>query len=109
MKELGYRHPNFKNIATTPYDEEKGDLDVSCTYDTMDWVIADSSGKSGIKTLQDLLNKIEKNISERGNVLNYKYSNEIIMMHDDYRIKEMFQPLIRRIIEKEIKCELPKL
>jgi peptidoglycan-N-acetylglucosamine deacetylase len=108
LKELGYRQPNFKNITITPYNEEKGDLNISCTYDTMDWTAADGSAEFGIKTLQDLFNRMDENVPDEYRTLNHKGSNDIIMMHDDDRIKNMFQPLIKRMIEKEIKFELPK-
>ena len=45
LKELDYRQPNFDNINYEWYKKEGFDknLDVVCTYDSMDWTVADGS------------------------------------------------------------------
>lgn len=102
LKKLGYTQPKFENLNFIPFDEINGDLDVSCTYDTMDWTVADGSAEFGIKTFDDLLNRIDEDVPNGGRGLNYVNSSDIIMMHDDERIKNMFQPLITRMLEKGI-------
>ncbi len=39
--------------------------------------------------------------------INYFGLNEIVMMHDDFRIKKMFIPMIEELIKKRIKFEMP--
>ena len=108
LKNLGYKQPKFEKITVTPYDEKKGDLDISCTYDTMDWTVSDGSHMFGIKSLQDMYDRMDEDEPFKGRPLTYDKSNDIIMMHDDERIKDMFQLIIKRLIEKGIKFELPK-
>jgi len=111
LKELGYSQPEFKGINYHWYKSEghHKDADVYCTYDMMDWIVAIGSSEHGIKTLKDLFNRMDEDVPEEWRGLNNKGSNEIFMMHDDARIKEMFQPLIKRLIKKGIKFELPEV
>lgn len=108
LKDLGYEQPDFKKITVIPYDHIEGDIDVGCTYDTMDWTVADGSHMFGVKTLQDMFDRMDEDKPFEGRPLNYEKTNDIIMMHDDERIKDMFQLIIKRLIEKGIKFELPK-
>lgn len=108
LRDLGYESPKFENIIITPYNEQKGDLDVSCTYDTMDWTVADGSYMFGINSLKDIYARMDEDKPFEGRSLNYEKSNDIIMMHDDERIKDIFQLIIKRLIDKGIKFELPK-
>ncbi|MFH1588968.1 MAG: polysaccharide deacetylase family protein [archaeon] len=109
LKDLGYRQPSFDNINYEWYKKEgfHKDLDVVCTYDSMDWTVSDGSHMFDIKNLQDLFNRMDENIPEGRRGLNFEQSSDIIMMHDDPRIKEMFKPLIERFLEKGIQFKLP--
>ena len=109
LKDLGYRQPNFVNIHYEWYKAEcfHGDLDVVCTYDSMDWTVADGCHMFDIKNLQDLFNRMDENVPEGRRGLNFDKTNDIIMMHDDPKIKVMFQPLIEKFLDKGIKFELP--
>ncbi len=44
LRKMGFRQPHFENLTLTPFDEQPGDVDVSCTYDTMDWTVAKGIG-----------------------------------------------------------------
>ena len=109
LDELGYKQPCFDDINYEWYEEEgfHEDLDVVCTYDSMDWTVADGSHMFGIRDLQDLFDRMDENVPEGRRGLNFEGSNDIIMMHDDSRIKDLFKPLIERFLNKGITFELP--
>lgn len=109
LKRLDYKQPKFNNINYTWYKKEgfHEDLDVVCTYDSMDWTVADGSYMFDIKNIQDLFNRMDEDIPEGRRGLNFRQSNDIILLHDDPTIKDMFEPLINRFLEKGIKFKLP--
>ena len=110
LEELGYTQPHFSTITYEWYQQEgfQNELDVVCTYDSMDWTVANGSHMFGIKNLQDLLMRMDENEPEGRRGLNYPYSNEIIMMHDIPSISSCFNPMIERLLEKGIKfCPIP--
>lgn len=100
LKKLGYSQPNFTNLPRSWHQEgNEKDLDVFMTFDTYDWTVAEGSKINGISSLNDMLDRIKK-------LQNSKF-NEIIMMHDDERIKEMFEPLIEKFIESGFNFKVP--
>lgn len=105
LKRLGYRQPKFKNITYKWYKKVRLDkcVDVDCTYDSYDWTVSDKSYEHGIRTLKDLLARMDENVPEGGRGLNFKESADIIMMHDHSNIKEMFVPMIEKLIKKGVK------
>ena len=109
LKGLGYRQPRFENIAYEWYREKRlhADRSVFCTYDSMDWTVADGSHVFGIRDLRDLLDRMDEDVPEGMRGLNSTISNEIIMMHDDPRIREMFEPMIARLVGKGLIFRLP--
>jgi len=110
LKKLGYTQPKFKDINYKWYKKEglNKDIDVYPSYDTYDWTVADKSYEFGIKSLEDLFARMNENVPEGCRGLNFKGSNEIIMMHDDPRIKEMFIPMINKLKSK-VKFKMPRL
>jgi peptidoglycan-N-acetylglucosamine deacetylase len=110
LKNLGYTRPKFENINYKWWEKAglKKNIDVDCSFDTMDWTVADGSHKYEIKDLQGMYDRMDEDYPEEHRGLNFNGSNEIIMMHDSPNIADMFQPLIKRLIEKGIKFELPK-
>jgi len=107
LKELGYRQPNFENITYKWYVKAglDKDVDVYWTYDTLDWAVLEEN-QFGIKNIKDVLARMEENVPEGGRGLNYKDSNDIILMHDFEETKEMFIPMIKKLLTK-VKIELP--
>ena len=108
LKDAGYRYPEYKGITGTPYLAEPEDVDISCTYDTMDWTLADGSHMFGVETFDDLMARMDEDVPAEGRTLNNMDTNDIIMMHDDVRIKEMFVPMIDKILGKGIVLKLPE-
>jgi len=107
LKKLGYKQPKFKNINYRWYKKAGLDkcIDVDCTYDSYDWTVSDKSYEHGIKSLKDLLNRMDENVPEGGRGLNFKKSADIIMMHDHPKLKEMFIPMIKKMLRKNIKFQ----
>jgi peptidoglycan/xylan/chitin deacetylase (PgdA/CDA1 family) len=105
LKELGYQQPQFKGINYKWYRKAGLNkcVDVDCTYDSYDWAVANKSYELGIKTIRDLFERMEEDKPEEMRGLNFEGSSDIIMMHDDVRIKELFIPLIEKLLEKGIK------
>ena len=107
LKQLGYRQPKFLGINYKWYKKAKLDkcVDVDCTYDSYDWTVSDKSYEHGIKTLNDLLARMDENVPECMRGLNFKGSTDIIMMHDHANIKNFFVPMIEKLLKKGIKFE----
>jgi peptidoglycan/xylan/chitin deacetylase (PgdA/CDA1 family) len=111
LKQLGYRQPKFTNINYEWYKKAGLNkcVDVGCTYDSYDWTVSDKSYEHGIKTLKDLLARMDENVPEGMRGLNFKGSADIIMMHDHANIKEFFVPMIEKLLKKGIKFETFKM
>ena len=107
LKKLGYRQPKFKNINYKWYKKAglHKSIDVDCTYDSYDWTVADKNYEHGIKNLKDLFARMDENVPEGMRGLNFKGSSDIIMMHDDPRIKDIFIPMIEKLLKKGIKFQ----
>jgi peptidoglycan/xylan/chitin deacetylase (PgdA/CDA1 family) len=110
---LGYRQPKFENISYKRWTKAKlTAVDVDASYDSLDWTVAYGLHMYGIKDLSGLLARMDEDVPEEGRGLNYEGSNDIIMMHDWLpdmpKITSIFQPMIRRMIEKGIKFEMPR-
>jgi len=101
LLELGYKQPEFKNINYFWFRKLgfKKDLDVSWTYDIMEYKIY---------PLQKIFHKMKKrNSLFSGSLINNK-SNEIILTHDHEKTIKMFIPIIEKLISMNLKFELPK-
>jgi peptidoglycan/xylan/chitin deacetylase (PgdA/CDA1 family) len=110
LKKLGYKQPKFKNITYKWYQKEHGkDIDVYCSYDTYDWTTIDKKPEFGIKGLKEVLERMEEDDPEGCRGLNYKGSNEIIMMHDFTGTAHMFKPMIEHLLAKGIVFKLPSI
>lgn len=107
LRKMGFRQPRFENLTLTPFDEQPDEVDVSCTYDTMDWTVANGSAMYGIRTLEDMYARMDEDVPHEGRPLNYGGSSNIVMMHDDDRIAHMFPLLIQRMLAKGIKFRRP--
>lgn len=93
LKRMGYIQPRFEGI-NYPYFRNFGlnkDIDVYWTVDSLDW---------DTKKVSEALKKISLN----KNLLS-KSSNEIIVMHDHSGKLEMFEDLIKKIIDMGVKFE----
>lgn len=103
LKELGYVQPSWHPITYDWYRKEGfyQDLDVVCTYDSMDWTVASGSHVYGIKSLQDLLDRMDEDVPEGRRGLQTLDSCDIVLVHDNPRISDFFEPLINRLIEKD--------
>lgn len=102
LKSLGYEQPDFENINYDWWKENGFDkcIDVNCTYSTRDWKLSEEN--TDYDTLEDLIELMDKDNPEKGLGLNYRESNDIVMMHDHYHIKHTFLPLLEKIEQKNI-------
>lgn len=109
LKKLGYRQPKFDNINYKWYKREghHKDIDVYPTYDTVDYGPIEKNPSFGVKGLKEILARMEEDVPEGCRGLNYAGSNEIIMMHDFEETKEMFIPIIEKMIKKGLRFKLP--
>lgn len=106
LRKLGYRQPKFEGINYDWYIKAGllDDVDVYLTFDTMDWATIDS--KFGICGLKDVLERMDENTPEDGRGLNFAGSNEIVLIHDSPETANLFEPIIRKLIDKGLKFEL---
>ncbi len=111
LKKLGYEQPKFEKINYKWYkkDGHHKDVDVYCTYDTYDWAVLEANPPHGIKGLKEVLARMDEDVPEGHRGLNYPNSNEIIIMHDFSETADMFIPMIKKLVKKGLKFELPKL
>jgi peptidoglycan-N-acetylglucosamine deacetylase len=102
LKKLDYQNlskikPNYRWFNKAGYNKC---INIDCSYDSYDWTVADKSYEHGINSLKEILKRMDEHVPEGCRGLNYKKSDEIIMMHDDSRIKSMFKPMIRKLQTK---------
>jgi peptidoglycan-N-acetylglucosamine deacetylase len=113
LKEEGFQKLFFEGI-TYPYflngDFADG-IDVLWTFDNLDHALISKRGqeKYGISNLQDLLDRMDKDLPEQGLGLNDPSSNEIILMHDFEALTFAFEPMIEKYLQKGIRFERPML
>lgn len=107
LAELGYVQPSFRNLNLHPLDHEDGDLDVSITFDTIDWAISVGSGTNGVRTVEDIYARMDEHAPAAGKTLNVADSSNIVLLHDHIEIRELFQPLVAHMLRKGLKFELP--
>lgn len=110
LAELGYKQPKFENINYVWFKKAGFDkcLNVDCTYDSFDWCLEEKKGMFGYHDLPTILARIDEDVPEGGKGLNNPNSNEIIMMHA-WIPMNAFSALINKILEKNIKFELPRV
>ena len=108
LKKLDYKQPKFKGINYGWYIEAGllDDIDIYLTFDTMDWGFMNP--KSGISGLEDVLRRMDEDVPEDGKGLNFKGSNEIILIHDISETSHLFEPIIEKLFDKGLKFELPE-
>ena len=105
LKKLGYKQPKFSKIEHDWYKKAKfeNNFDVAWTFDVMEWGLKGNYGL-GINSIKDVFDRIDKSKE-----LNSSTSNEIIIMHDHIETTEYFEQIIKRLIEKGLKFEMPKI
>jgi peptidoglycan/xylan/chitin deacetylase (PgdA/CDA1 family) len=111
LKDLGYKQPQFRNINYRWWKKSGLNkcINVDCTYDTFDWVLVENGPVLGYKTLKDLLRRMDENVPEGGRGINHQKSNDIVMMHGFINTKKQFIPLIKKMLRKKVKFELPEV
>jgi peptidoglycan/xylan/chitin deacetylase (PgdA/CDA1 family) len=114
LKRLGYAQPIFENISYKWYNDAElaKDLDVYWTYYSFDCDVAEyrksgTKGPLGYYSLSRIIDRMDEDVPEGCRGLNYRGSNDIILMHDYPGIEDIFVPLIRAFLKKEIYFKLP--
>ncbi|GAB6929182.1 hypothetical protein JCM10914A_31650 [Paenibacillus sp. JCM 10914] len=110
LRDKGYRQPSFEGIHYEWFREAGHDraVDVRCTYDTMDWCLADGNEYEGYHDLPSVLRRMDENVPEAGRGLNDLGSNEIVMMHD-WIPYDAFTALMDKLLSKGITFKLPRV
>ena len=72
----------------------------------MEWAIKEKA--FGIDSLRKVFERMDENYPEQGRGLNFAGSNEIILIHDHFETTKIFIPIIKKLITKGIKFDLPK-
>jgi peptidoglycan/xylan/chitin deacetylase (PgdA/CDA1 family) len=100
LRKLGYKQPKFKGISHARYKKARllDDVDVYFTFDTMDW--ATMNPKFGIRGLEDILERMDEDSPEDGKGSNFAGSNEIILIHDLFETAHLFEPIVRKLLDK---------
>jgi len=109
LRKLGYKQPKFEGIK---YDWflRAGllrDVDVSWTYDCMEYLARKKEPTFGIIGLKQVLERMDEDVPDGGRGLNFPDSNEIVLTHDHSETADMFVPIIEKLLDKGLKFELP--
>jgi peptidoglycan/xylan/chitin deacetylase (PgdA/CDA1 family) len=110
LKGLGYRQPKFKGINYKWYIDAGllKDVDVYWTYYCMELETLEKNPMYGIKSLKEVLERVDEDVPEGERGLNFLGSNDIILIHDFVETADMFVPIMEKIISKGMKFELPE-
>ncbi len=111
LLDKGFSKPGFENIGYDWYYKfgEHEYVDVGCTFDTKDYMLFEEGEPD---TIDELLERFERDEPGKGLGLNYEGSNDILMMHDHpFSDRELsnkaFYAIIDRLDEKNIEVVLP--
>lgn len=115
LKKLGYHQPIFEAITYKWYKDAKLhlDQDIYWTYYTHDCTVAQyresavSEDLPEYRDLDSLIARIDEDVPEGGRGLNYRKSNDIILLHDYPGIEYMFKPLIDALSNKGLYFKYP--
>lgn len=109
LHELGYTQPRFEGV-TYQYYREAGmldDIDWLWTYDVVEWSIYSDWHLYDIDSFEKVLARMDEDVPEGGRGLNDAASEEIILTHDHLTSTQIFYPIIKRLLEKELIFRLP--
>lgn len=100
----GYVTFSFDDITYHYFEEMKKtkQVDWLWTYDAMEWCVFQEDTPFGVKSIDDVLEMMDLDLPERWMGLNYPHSNEIIVIHDHPQTSNMFETIIKALIEKGI-------
>lgn len=103
LKKLGYSQPLFKGITHEWFHKQNFDkfIDVYWTFDIEEWKLRKPREESDIRSLKDVMDRIDKNIDGK--------SNEIILAHDHIETAAMFPQIIEKLASKGFEFRLPEL
>lgn len=109
LKDLGYRCGDYSGITYDYFKKYKLDEDIDWywTYDIMDWELSLQVNQYGFDSIEKIFNKMDENDPDNWNGLNYILSEDIILTHDQISTTKVFQPIIDRLISKNIEFRLP--
>jgi peptidoglycan/xylan/chitin deacetylase (PgdA/CDA1 family) len=114
LKKLGYSQPIFENISYKWYIDAglHKDVDIYWTYYTFDCEVAayredGTENPHGYRTFYNLKKRMDEDFPEECRGLNYRGSNDIILLHDCPGIEDLFTLLINALLDKGIYFKLP--
>ena len=107
LKDLGYRKPRFRDISYSWYREQGHHkfIDTYFTY-SADIFRLFEKGNS-IETVQDILEKMDRNRPEERMGLRSKKSNDIVLINDSpFEDQELSRKAFRKCLEKMLTMDL---
>jgi peptidoglycan/xylan/chitin deacetylase (PgdA/CDA1 family) len=108
LKKCGYIRPRFNGITYRYYKARSAkEVDWYWTYDVLEYSIFRKAHTFGIDSLDKVFERMEENNPERFGGLNYKKSEDIILLHDHPESTRIFQPIINRLLSKNIEFRFP--
>ena len=114
LKKLGYIQPIFENISYKWYLDAGllRDIDIYWTYYSFDCEVAayrkdGTENPYGYRNIYSLKKRMDEDFPVEGRGLNFRGSNDIILMHDYPGIEDLFAPLINVLLAKGIYFKRP--
>lgn len=99
FEDITYQY--FQNLKKT------GRVDWLWTYDAMEWCVFQEKPPYGVRTIEDVLEMMELDLPERWMGLNYPDSAEIIVIHDHPQTSDMFESIIKGLLDKGLDFRIP--
>jgi peptidoglycan/xylan/chitin deacetylase (PgdA/CDA1 family) len=109
LRQLGYTQPAFDDVTYDYYRAANllTDVDWYWTYDCMEWSVGSDNPLFGIDSLEAVFARMEEVVPEGGRGLNTSESSELVLMHDNLHTSSIFEPVVKRLLEKGLEFRLP--
>jgi peptidoglycan/xylan/chitin deacetylase (PgdA/CDA1 family) len=102
LREHGFVAPPFKDVVYPAYKgwDVSGDVDTWWTLDTYEWALISRKPRDDLRTIDDVLRRIDNWVAEKSGDADRVASAEIIVIHDFEATAETFEPIIDRLVAR---------
>lgn len=113
LREFGYVQPTFENIIWHGRPDLGEDADIYWTYNSKDYTVAryrelGEESSYGPSSPALIFRRMDEDDYISGKGLNRPDLNDIILIHDSERTSDLFFDIVNKLLDKNIKLELPK-
>jgi hypothetical protein len=107
LRELGYSVPALAGVC---WPGGLGrDADWHCTYDVKEWSIAAPYPGTDVRSVEDVLARMDRVAPMQALGLNSPVGDEVILLHDHAETDAIFEALVARLQAKGLRFALPEM